>query len=85
MLDRDGKECFESCMSYQYLKHLLRLLIQEWLKILPFILKASQGIFGPWLFIALWRKIMGLSLKCWGGSMYTVTMPVHEIHLPLVS
>lgn len=26
MLDRDGKECFESCMSYQYLKHLLRLL-----------------------------------------------------------
>ena len=23
MLDRDGKECFESCMSYQYLKHLL--------------------------------------------------------------
>ena len=81
-------ECLEDCVSYHSLNTFLRPL-NTGVSILSVIHKVSQGIFGPWLFIALWGNIMRRCLEILGAdlqlTLYAVTTPIHEIRLSLLA
>lgn len=81
-------ECLEDCVSYHSLNTFLQPL-NTGVSILSVIHEVSQGIFGPWLFIALWGKIMRRCLEILGAdlqfTLYTVTTPNHETRLSLLA